>query len=142
VRGKPFLIGFFIVVAAVAALSIYSNRSVDKADRTVTSVASPDSKYKAVRVSVARGGAQPFCFDTIAIFLSVYPDSFAESDKTYEVYAAPCAAPALRAELPKIEWLLQDAVRITFPPEAAAAKMRRQDLDASKFVHVTFVQAQ
>ena len=41
----------------------------------------PTGKYKAVRVSLARGGAKPFCFDTISIFLSVYPDSFAEQRK-------------------------------------------------------------
>jgi hypothetical protein len=142
VKSKVFLVGFFLVVAAIAAVSIAINESVDKADKTFTALASPDGKYKAVRVSLSRGGDKPFCFDTIAIYLSVYPDSFAESDKTYQVYAAPCAAPAERANLPKIEWLAADAVRITVPPAAAGEKMKRKDIDASKFVHVTFVPAQ
>ena len=140
-RSKPFLIGFVVLIVVIAAVSLYVSQSVDKAGKTVTSVASPDGKYKAVRVTSARGGAQPFCTDTIAIFLSVYPDSFAVSDGNYEVYVAPCAAPADRAKLPQIEWLARDAVRITVPPEAAGAKTPRKDSDASLFVHVTFVPA-
>ena len=143
-KAKPFLIGFFAVVAAIGAISIYVNESVEKTDKTVTAVASPDGKYKAVRVSLARGGTEPFCFDSISIFLSVYPDSFAESDKAYEVYAAPCASPASRAELPQIKWLSDQAVQITYPLSAAASdsmKMRTKSLDASKFVRLTFVQA-
>ncbi len=138
-KSKPFLIGFFLIVAAIAAMSLYVNESVDKAEKTFMAVISPDGKYKAVRVMLRRGGAQPFCFDTIAIFLSVYPDSFAESVRTYQVYAAPCAAPAERTALPKIEWRARDALHITYPPQAGGEKIQRKDLDASNFVHVTFV---
>ena len=142
-RAKPFLIGFLAVIVAAVAVSIYISRTVDKADKSVTAVASPDGKYKAVRISLAGGGAAPFCFDTVAIFLAIYPDSFAESDKTYEVYGAPCAAPAERAALPKIEWLSNSAVKITYAANAAdTKKLRMQTLDASKFVHVTFVARQ
>ncbi len=140
-RSKPFLIGFVLLVAAIAAVSIYVSQTIDKVDKTVTSVASPDGRYKAVRVTLSRGGAQPFCSDSIAIFLAVYPDSFAESERNYEVYAAPCAQPADRARLPKIEWLANDAARITIPPEAAGAKTPRKDRDESLFVHLTFVPA-
>jgi hypothetical protein len=140
VRAKPFLIGFLAVIAIAVAVSIYVSRTVDKAAKSVSAVASPDGKYKAVRISLAGGGAAPFCFDTIAIFLAVYPDSFAESDKTYEVYGAPCAAPDKRKDLPKIEWLSNTAVKITYAASAADAKKpRMQTIDASKFVHVTFV---
>lgn len=144
-KAKPFLLGFFAVVVAIAAVSIYVNETVDKTEKTITAVVSPDGKYKAVRLSLARGGKEPFCIDSISIFLSVYPDSFAESDKAYEVFAAPCAEPARRAALPKIEWLSNDAVRITYAASAAASdtmKMRTKPLDASKFVHLTFVAAQ
>jgi hypothetical protein len=145
VKAKPFLLGFFVAVAVIAAVSIYVNETVDKTEKTLTAVASPDGKYKAVRETVARGGKEPFCVDTISIFLSVYPDSFAESDKTYEVFAASCAEPARRAALPKIEWLSNEAVRITYAASVAASdamKMRTKPLDASKFVHLTFVAAQ
>ena len=140
-NSKPLLIGFFLAVVVITAASIYISRSVDKPDKTVTSVASPDGKYKAVRVTVARGGTQPFCVDTIAVFLSVYPDSFADSDTNYEIYAERCAAPADRATLPKIEWLARDTLRITVPPEAAGAGVPRKDLDASLFVHVSYAAA-
>jgi hypothetical protein len=139
VSSKPFLVSFVLIVAAIAAVSVYVSRSVQKTDRTVTSIISPDGKYKAVRVMLTRAGAQPFCSDTIAIFLAVYPDGFAESERNYAVYAAPCAAPANRAKLPKIEWLAPDALRITVPPEAAASAPARKGLDASLFVHLTFV---
>ena len=144
-KAKSFLIGFFVVVAGIAAVSIYVSMSVDKAQKTFAAIASPDGKYKAVRLTITRGGTEPFCFDTISIFLSVYPDNFAEGDKTYEVYAAPCAKPALRAELPRIKWLSDQSVQVTYAPGAAASdamKLRTKPLDASKFVHLTFVAAQ
>jgi hypothetical protein len=142
VRAKPFLIGFLAVIAGVAAVSVYINATVDKAGKSVSAVASPDGRYKAVRITLAGGGTSPFCFDSISILLAVYPDNFAESDKTYEVYAAPCAAPAKRAASPKVEWLSNAAVQITYAPGLAGAdpnKLRMKALDASKFVHVMFV---
>jgi hypothetical protein len=144
VKAKPFLLGFFAGVVTVAAVSIYVSMTVDKAQKIFAAVASPDGKYKAVRLTITRGGTPPFCLDTISIFLSVYPDNFAEGDKTYEVYAAPCARPALRAELPQIIWLSDRSVQVTYKPSEAAGdamKLRTKALDASKFVHLTFVRA-
>ncbi len=144
-RAKPFLIGFLATMAVVVAVSAYIGATIPKADKSITAVASPDGKYKAVRVSISGDGAAPFCFDTIAIFLAVYPDNFAEREgKTYEVYGAPCAAPANRAALPKIEWLSNSAVRITTAPDPTAADAkppRMKTIDASRFVHVSFVAA-
>jgi hypothetical protein len=137
VKAKPFVIGFIAVIVCVAAASIYFNLIATRPEKSVTAVASPDGRYKAVRVSLARGGAA--CFDTISIFLAVYPDSFAESEKTYEVYAGPCAPSALRAALPKMQWLSNTALQITYAPGAGDNDKRRmRTLDASKFVHVTF----
>jgi hypothetical protein len=133
-------------MAAAVAVSIYVSATIDKAQKTVTAVPSPDGKYKAVRALLAHGGAAPFCFDTIAIFLSVYPDNFAEQEsKSYEVYWAPCATPAKRATLPKIEWLSNSAVRITTAPDLTAADAktpRMKTIDASRFVSVSFAAAQ
>ena len=143
-RAKPFLIFFFAIVAGVAALSIYVNQAVTKTDKSVSAAASPDGRYKAVKVSLARGGLKTFCFDSISVFLSVYPDSFAESEKIYEVYRAPCAPPALRAGLPKMQWLSNSALQIVYasdPSAPAKEKSLMKALDASKFVHVTFVAA-
>ena len=129
-------------MAVAAAVSIYMNATTDKIDKSVVAVASPDGRYKAVRATLARGGAAPFCVDSISIFLSVYPDNFAETDKAYEVYAAPCAAPAKRAGLPRVEWLSNTAVQITYAlasPVAGAKQPRMKPLDASHFVRVTFV---
>ena len=129
-------------MAGVAAFSIYISATIDKIDKAVAAAASPDGRYKAVRVTLARGGAASFCVDSISIFLSAYPDNFAENDKTYEVYAAPCAAPAKRAALPRVEWLSNTAVQITSAaasPVAGAKQPRVKPLDASHFVHVTFV---
>ena len=92
VKAKPFLIGFLAVVACLVAASIYFAVTVDKANKSILAVASPDGKYKAVRLTVSGDSPVPFCVDTISIFLSVYPDSFAASESNYEVYAAPCAA--------------------------------------------------
>ncbi len=145
-RAKPFLIGFMAAIAAAVAVSIYMSATIDKADKSVTAIASPDGKYKAVRVSLALGGAVPFCVDTVSIFLAVYPDNFAEQEsKTYEVYSAPCAAPAQRTALPKIEWLSDSELRISYAPDAGAADAkppRMKTIDASRFVHVNFVNAE
>ncbi len=141
-KAKPFVIGLLAAIVGVAAVSIYMSVTIDKIDKAVAAVASPDGRYKAVRITLARGGAAPFCVDSISIFLSIYPDNFAENDKTYEVYAASCAAPAKRAALPKVEWLSNTAVQITYAPASAAADAkppRTEPLDASHFVRVTFV---
>lgn len=141
-RAKPFFVVFFAIVAGVAAVSIYVSLAVRKVDKTVAAVASPDGRYKAVKVSLKRGGLKAFCFDSISVFLSVYPDSFAESEKIYEVYRAPCAPPAERAELPKMRWLSNTTLQISYAPDPAApAKEKRlmKPLDASKYVHVTYV---
>jgi hypothetical protein len=142
VKAKPFLIFFFAVVVVVAAVSIYVSQTVRKADKTVAALASPDGRYKAVKVSLRRGGLRPFCFDSVSVFLSVYPDSFAESEKIYEVYRAPCAPPDRRADLPKLQWLSDSALQIAYAPDPSAPAKEKpllKPLDASKFVHVTFV---
>lgn len=141
-RAKTFLVFFFAVVAGVAALSIYVNQAITKADKSISAAASPDGRYKAVKVSLARGGLKAFCFDSISVFLSVYPDGFAESEKIYEVYRAPCAPPSLRAGLPKMQWLSNSALQIAYAPDPSAPAKEKplmKALDASKFVHVTFV---
>jgi hypothetical protein len=142
VKTKPFLIGMVAAILGVIAYSIYLSVTIDRPDKSVVAVVSPNGKYKAVRVTFAAGGSKPFCFDIIAVFLTVYPDSFAESEKAYEVYRAPCAAPDKRAALPKTEWLSETAVQITYAPDAATAVTKQplmKPIDASNFVHVSFV---
>jgi hypothetical protein len=135
VKAKPFVIGFIAVIVCAAAVSVYMNLTAAGPEKSVTSVASPDGRYKAVRVSLTRGAA---CVDRIAVYLSVYPDSFAETEKTYLVYSGPCAPPAERADLPKMQWLSDTALQITYAP-APATKRTMKPLDASNFVHVTYV---
>ena len=86
-------------------------------------------------MSLVQGEA---CFDTISVYLSVYPDSFAEREKTYRVYAGPCAPPDERAGLPKMRWLSKEALQITYAA-APAAKRTMKSEDASHFVHLTYV---
>jgi (E)-4-hydroxy-3-methylbut-2-enyl-diphosphate synthase len=139
VKAKPFLIGFLAVMAGLLAASIYIAATASKANKSVSVVASPDGKYKAVRLTVSGSQPAPFCVDTIAVFLSVYPDGFVASESNYEVYAAACAPPGKRKDLPKIEWLSDKAVRITYAPGSDKPKPRMKDHDASLFVQVRFV---
>ena len=142
-KAKPFLIGFFCVVLALIAGSIYLAATTDKADKALTAVASPDGRYKAVRLTISNDTPAPFCVDTIAIFLTVYPDSFVASNSAYQVYTGPCATPAKRAALPKIEWLANNKVQITFSPEPGAAKAPRlKELDMSLFVDISYVKVE
>jgi hypothetical protein len=137
VKAKPFIIGFFAVVAVLAAVSLYVSLTVDRADKSFTAVAAPDNRYKAVKITLAGGGASPFCIDSIAVILGVYPDEFAERDKAYLVYSAPCAAD--RAVSPKIEWLSNTALQISYLKNPAAKPPTLKGLDITKTVHVTFV---
>jgi len=139
VKAKSFLTGFLAVMAGLLAASIYIAATVNKADKSISVVASPDGKYKAVRLTVSSSKPAPFCVDTIAIFLSVYPDGFVASESNYEVYAASCAPPAKRKDLPKIEWLSDSAVQIIYAPGSDKPKPRMKDHDASLFVQVRFV---
>lgn len=137
-KAKTFFIGFFAVVAVLAAGSLYLSLTVDRADKTLTAFAAPDSKYKAVKITLSGEGPPPFCIDSIAVILGVYPDDFAERDKAYLVYSGPCAAD--RAASPKIEWLSNTELQITYAKESAAAKSPViKDHDVTKTVHVTFV---
>jgi hypothetical protein len=141
-KAKPFLIGFICIMLALVAGSIYLAVTTDRADKALVAVASPDGKYKAVRLTVSNDTPAPFCVDSIAVFLSVYPDSFVASDSSYEVYSGPCAAPDKRAALPKIEWLANNKVTITYAPEPGAGKPPRlKERDMSLFVDVTYVKA-
>jgi hypothetical protein len=139
VKAKPVLIVFFAGVAAFAAASVYISATVDKADKRVTRVASPQGKYQAVRISVAGGGDKPFCFDSISVMLAIYPEEFAEKNKTYEVYNAPCDTPANRPVSPKVEWLSDTALRVTYAKPGEGVKFIRKEIDVTKTVHMTFV---
>jgi hypothetical protein len=128
------------VILAAAAGSVYLAATVDRAEKAMVAVASPDGRYKAVRLTLRGKRPEPFCVDTIAIFLTVYPDSFVASKSGYQVYGAPCASPEKRADLPKVEWLANDKVRITYAPEPGAGKAPRlKQRDMSLFVDITYV---
>jgi hypothetical protein len=137
VRAKPFLFGFFAVVAVLAGVSLYLSLTVDRTDKSFTAVAAPDTKFKAVKIRLTRAGDPPYCFDAIAVILGVYPDDFAERDKAYLVYSAPCAAD--RA-LPKIEWQSNTELQISYVKNSAAKPPTLKDHDVTKTVHVTFVE--
>jgi hypothetical protein len=141
VKTKPFLIGLIAVMAAVVAASVYLSLTVEPTEKTIVAAKSPDGRYKAVRERLTRAGDADFCADSIAVFLSIYPDSFVESDKVYEVYAAPCATSSGRTPLPVMQWLLNTALRITYSPpsKAEAGKLKMKPFDASKYVHIEYL---
>ena len=139
-RAKPFFIGFFAVVALLGAASIYLSLTVEPAEKSITAFAAPDAKFKAVKITLTRGGNPPFCLDSIAVILGVYPDDFAERDKAYEVFTAPCGRFAGGAPSPKIEWLSDAALQISYAKPSAAKPLKLKDADVTKAVHVTFVE--
>ena len=139
-KSKAFIIGFVVVVLAIAAVSIYVSATVERADRAMVAVASPDGKFKAVKTTLERAGASPFCFDNIVVLPAIYPDDFSENRNAYEVYAAPCGRFADGAPSPKIEWLSGLALQITAAPHPAGANIRMKTIDITKAVTVTFVE--
>jgi len=138
VKGKHLFFGFFGLLAVLSSASIYLAATVKPADKSMTSVTAPDNKYKAVRMTLSGEGPPPFCIDSIAVILGVYPDDFAERDKAYLVYSGPCAAD--RKAWPKIEWKSNADLVVTYAKESASVKSPViKDLDVTKTVHVTFV---
>ena len=139
---KRFIVGFLLVVAAVAAFSIYLSRIVERTETAVADVLSPDKSMKAVKLTLAGHGASPFCLDSISVMLSAYPDEFATSRKEYEVYSAPCARFASGEASPKIEWRSPTELRISYvdvPAASGARKRVMKTIDVTKSVHVEFV---
>jgi hypothetical protein len=141
VKSKPFLIGSFAFIVAFAAVSFYFVATVGRPSKTISAVASSDGKFKAVKTTMSNGGATPYCFDSVAVILAVYPDDFAERNKRYEVFAAPCASLADSEPSPKIEWLSARALQITHAtgPAGSSAKRIMNNADVTNSVHVTFV---
>jgi hypothetical protein len=138
VKAKPFIVSFLVVVAVIAVFSVYLSTIVDRIEKSITAVLSPDKKMKAVKLSLSGGGKSPFCIDSISVMLAVYPDEFAESRKEYEVYSAPCARSANGEPLPKIEWHSPAALQVTYAA-GVMKKLKMKDIDVTKSVHVTFV---
>jgi hypothetical protein len=131
-----------IAVLTVAA-SVYFRSLVAPFDKTFSSVLSPDGRFKAVRLVVTRQSPPACCDASVSTYLSAYPDSFAETEKGYVVYAAPCPTPANAGSLPEVQWLGNDAVQITYkpgPPAADANRLRRRVVDASRAVKVSYVE--
>ena len=135
-RSKALIAGFFAAVALAAAASIYVSATTDKATKTLSALASPDGKFKAVKVTLSEGGAKPFCFDSVSVMLAAYPDDTADRQKAYEVYAAPCGKFADGAS-PKIEWQSSTALQITRAAAPGTKPARTKNIDVTKTVQVT-----
>ena len=140
-KAKPFFILFFAVALGLGALSLYMYLTIEHADKAITTVVSPDKKFKAVRITFAGGEPKPFCFDSVSVLLAVYPDEFAERNKAYEVFSAPCDLPEKRAASPKIDWTTDRTLKITYAaktPGFNEKKAVKKHLDVTKSVRVMF----
>jgi hypothetical protein len=145
VTGKTFLLGLVAVAALVVGASIYFRATVTPADTSVQILKSPDGRFKAVRIALSRSGASAFCYHSVSVLPSQLPDSFAESEKQYQVYFAPCAVPPDPAQVPAVQWLGNDALQITYTPgpvEFNNPRLRRRVVDASEKVRITYVTRQ
>jgi hypothetical protein len=143
VNSKTLIAGFAAAVALTAAGSVYVSRTVDPVEKTLTAVVAPDGRYKAVVFRLVQGGSAPFCYESVSIYLAVYPDDFAENDKGYQVYWSPCATPANPADTPAVKWLSNNEAQITYtqgPKPIEPGKLRKRVVDASRYVSVTYVE--
>ena len=142
-KSKILIIGLAVAVALAAAVSVYMSRTIDPVEKSLTAVAAPGGRYKAVVFRLTQGGDAPFCYESVSIYLAIYPDNFAESEKGYQVYWSPCAVPAKAADAPTVKWLANDAAEVTYtpgPPPKDASKLRRRVVDASQSIKVTYVE--
>ena len=141
-KTKAIIVIFIGLLLAMTAGSVYLALTTERADKSIVSVPAPDGKYKAVRLRVSGDKPEPFCVDTIAVYLSVFPDSFAASERNYEVYGGVCPPADKRGALPKIEWIDNNSLRITYTVADPAKPPRLKDKDASLFVDITNVRAE
>ena len=142
-NARALVAGLIAISILTIAASIYFRSTVAPFDKTFSSALSPDGRFKAVRLVVSRQTPPSYCEASVSIYLAAYPDSFAETEKSYVVYAAPCPTPADPANLPSLQWLASDAVQITYkpgPPATDATKLRRRVVDASRAVKVSYVE--
>jgi hypothetical protein len=143
VNARVLVVGLIAIAVLTVAGSLYFRSTVTPFEKSFSSVLSPDGRYKAVRFVVTRRSAPAYCDASVSIYLAAYPDSFAETEKSYVVYAAPCPTPADPANLPEVQWLGNDAVQIGYtpgPPATDASKLRRRVVDASRAVKVSYVE--
>lgn len=139
-KAKSVLLTFFALGVLMIGITIYFAATIDRAQRDIDTVVAPDGRYKAVHMRVYGDKPEPFCVDTIAIYLAIYPESFVSSKRAYEVYGGPCATPSKDAPAPKIEWTGNKTVRITYAAPADKPP-RMRDQDASLFVDIEWVKA-
>ena len=139
-KAKSVLLTFLAFGVLMIGITIYYAATIDRAQRDIDTVVAPDGRYKAVHMRVYGDTPEPFCVDTIAIYLALYPESFVSSKRAYEVYGAPCATPSKAAPTPKIEWTSNKTVRITYAAPADR-EPRKRDKDASLFVDIEWVEA-
>ena len=142
-KSKLVIIVFALGVVLATAVSVYMSRTIAPVQKTVTAVPAPDGRYKAVVVSLWQDGSAPFCYDTVSIYLAMYPNDFAESEQGYQVYWSPCATPANPADTPAVKWSANNEAQITYtqgPAPADPRKLRKRVVDASQFVKVTYVE--
>ena len=128
-------------MAAVTGASLYFRATVKPVERAEQTLVSPNGRYKAIRLSLWNNGSSPFCYQSVAVLPSKLPDRFAESDKIYQVYFAPCAVPAKAADAPALAWREGDALQITYTPGPggfADTRLRRRVVDQSGSVRITY----
>jgi len=140
VKAKSVLLTFLALGVLMIGITIYYAATTDRAQRDIDTVVAPDGRYKAVHMRVHGDKPEPFCVDTIAIYLALYPESFVSSKRAYEVYGGPCATPSGDAPAPKIEWTGNKTVRITYAAPADRPP-RMREKDASLFVDIEWVKA-
>jgi hypothetical protein len=114
-----------------------------KSDRYVSVVLSPNRKFKAAQITYAGGGAiSPYCENTVLVVPASIPDDVAEREKRYEVFSAECDTFADHSRSPKVEWISDSSLKITFSINSTALtghKVSLKKIDTSGSVGLNFV---
>jgi hypothetical protein len=129
VNARVLVAGLMAIAVLTVAASLYFRAAVPPFDKSSSSVLSPDARLKALRLVVTRQSPPAYCDASVSIYLAGYPESFAETEKGYVVYAAPGATPADLATLPEVQWLGNDSLQIAYTPGPTAddaSKLRRR----------------
>ena len=132
--------GLTIVAVSYLALLGATLPDLGGPDRFVSATPSPDGKNKAVKLTVAGGGAiSPYCYDVVFVVLQTTNDDEATRHDENKVFSASCSTFANHENAPRLDWTSNTSLQITFAFNTVLAqRVTLKPVDASGKVRVVF----
>lgn len=117
---RQVIVGCLAVVGLISIINYAILPRFREKPDVIRTFFSPNQQYKAVLFNWnGGGGISPYCIDSISVVPSALSDSNADNDD-YTVYTGACHAVGNNDNAPKIKWLSDKQLEITFDSTLAA----------------------